>query len=52
MGHVINLYEYKSIKTHWKALNVNIDNGSTSYDETYSKRNKIIHRIQKYSKYL
>ena len=31
---VINLDEYKSIGTHWKALYVNGDNGKTSYDAT------------------
>ena len=51
-AYVENLYEYKSIVTHWIALNVNGHNGSGSYNKTYSKRNQIIYSRQKYSKYL
>ena len=35
---VINLDDYKSIGTHWKALYVNGDNGKASYDATYFDR--------------
>ena len=34
-AYVINLDEYKSIKTHWIALYVNSNNGSASGDATY-----------------
>ena len=33
--YVINLDEYKSIRTHWISLYFNADNGSTSYDAIY-----------------
>ena len=34
-AYVINLDEYKSIKTHWRDLSVNGDNGSIFWDATY-----------------
>ena len=34
-AYVINLDEYKSIRTHWMALFVDGDKGSISYDATY-----------------
>ena len=34
-AYVINIDEYKSMGTHWIALNVNGNNGSSSYDEVY-----------------
>ena len=51
-AYAINLEEYKSVGTHWIALYVNDDNGSTSYDVSWahSKRNQKIHRKQKYHK--
>ena len=33
--YVINLSEYESIGTHWRALYVNGNNGRGSYDATY-----------------
>ena len=33
-AYLINLDEYKSIGTHWNALNVNDNNWSASYDAT------------------
>ena len=34
-AYVINIDEYKSIGNHWKALYVNGNNGSASYDAIY-----------------
>ena len=34
-AYVINLDEYKSVRTHWIALYVNGNNGGASYDATY-----------------
>ena len=34
-AYVINIDEYNSMGTHWIALNVNGNNGSSSYDEVY-----------------
>ena len=34
-AYVINLDEYKSIKTHWRDLSVNGDNESIFWDATY-----------------
>ena len=33
--YVVNLDEFKSIGTHWRALYVNGSNGSASYDAIY-----------------
>ena len=34
VAYVINLNTFESIETHWIALQVNVDNGSVSYDAT------------------
>ena len=46
--YIMNLDEYRSIETHWIALDVDYDNLTYFDSWVHSKRNLKIHRKQKY----
>ena len=47
MGYyVINLDEFKSIGTHWRAVHVNGNNGSANYDVIYFDSFRVEHILK------
>ena len=51
-AYVINIDEYKSIGNHWKALYVNGNNGSASYDAIYFDSFGVEHITKEIKKYI